>query len=83
MRADPRFVNAYWKQVPGAVASDKGVNWGFPCDAKLPDFTIQMADGLAVMPGKFMNAGILSDAAPAPRKAFSSFCNPNFLVLFF
>lgn len=68
MRVDAQIVNAYWAQVEGAVSKD-GSDWGFPCDVALPDFTLKIGNGNAIIPGKLMNAGRLSNAAPLPRKA--------------
>lgn len=72
MHVDSDIVTAYYGQVNGAVSQPDGSNWGFPCNEPLPDFSLQIGDGTAVIPGKLMNAGLLINGAPLPRKTFSS-----------
>ena len=56
-------LSAYYKQVKGAKNDSNAGGYVFPCDAKLPDFTIGFgADGdaqsfTAVIAGKYLNYG--------------------------
>lgn len=48
-------VNAYYKQVKGAVYSDYQGGWVFSCNAKLPTFTAVIGGKPFVVPGSYMN----------------------------
>lgn len=77
MHVHPSMAAAYYAQVNGAVSQPDGSNWGVPCNEPLPDFSLQIGDGTAVIPGNLMNAGLLLGAAPLPRKTFSSPISPS------
>lgn len=87
MTVSPAIADAYWAQVKGAIktTADDGKTsyWGAPCDANLPDFSLQIGDGTAVIPGLLLNAGLLSDAAALPREfnPYSPPTPPLFFVL--
>ncbi|MCJ1468546.1 hypothetical protein MMC07_007175 [Pseudocyphellaria aurata] len=69
MRVHPSIADAYWSQIQGSRRSDdKHGYWGFPCDAPLLDFKLKFLNGggEVVIPGRFMNAGKLTDGAPDP-----------------
>ncbi|EZF69551.1 hypothetical protein H105_08002 [Trichophyton soudanense CBS 452.61] len=48
-------VQEYYGKVQGAKMDQQQGGWVFPCDAKLPDFTLSISGYNAVVPGKFMN----------------------------
>lgn len=48
-------VQEYYGKVQGAKNDQQQGGWVFPCDAKLPDFTLSISGYNAVVPGKFMN----------------------------
>ncbi|KAL9101059.1 MAG: hypothetical protein Q9163_003633 [Psora crenata] len=48
-------VDAYWAAVEGAESSQIEGGYVFPCDATLPDITLQVEGYAAVVPGSYMN----------------------------
>ena len=48
-------VEAYWAAVDGAENSQSEGGYVFPCNADLPDITLQIEDYQAVVPGSFAN----------------------------
>ncbi|KAL4731906.1 hypothetical protein ACLX1H_000902 [Fusarium chlamydosporum] len=70
----PSDINeAYYSQVKGAKVDKAAGGWVFPCDTKLPDFTINIGDsnkGVTV-PGDYMNFAPLEGPKPvgSGRKA--------------
>ena len=54
---DPNVVDAYYSQVQGASFSDQVGGVIFPCDADLPDLTLDIENGQyqAVVKGEFVN----------------------------
>ena len=48
-------VDAYWGAVNGAQNSQSDGGYIFPCDATLPDLTLQIEGYAAVVPGSYMN----------------------------
>ncbi|KAL8701570.1 MAG: hypothetical protein Q9201_004843, partial [Fulgogasparrea decipioides] len=58
MYADPPLTAFYYHQhnVPSAVMLSNGA-WTVDCDAVLPDFSMWIGNGTAVVPGKLMNSG--------------------------
>jgi aspergillopepsin I len=49
------FVDQYWQQVPGAQFGGLQSAWMFPCNAKLPDISVQVANKKITVPGINMN----------------------------
>jgi len=49
------IVNAYYKQVKGAVYSNYQGGWVFSCNTKLPIFTAIIGGKPFVVPGSYMN----------------------------
>ncbi|EDU42201.1 Asp domain containing protein [Pyrenophora tritici-repentis] len=57
---DPDIVADYWKQVQGAKIDEKYGAYVFPCNAtNLPDVTFIFSGSRQVIPGKFMNGGVV------------------------
>lgn len=47
----------YWKGVQGSTLDQSAGGYTFPCDAQLPDFTVQMSSGSITVPGSLINLG--------------------------
>ena len=55
MLLEDNVVTAYWKAVKGAHNSEQDGGYIFPCDAKLPNITLQIEGYEALVPGTFVN----------------------------
>ena len=55
MLLEDSVVDAYWKAVDGAQNSEQDGGYTFPCDAQLPDITLQIEGYEAVVPGSYVN----------------------------
>ncbi|KAM0316768.1 hypothetical protein ACHAPQ_011206 [Fusarium lateritium] len=61
----PEKVNkAYYAQVEGAKEDETAGGYVFPCDTKLPDFTINIGDTGITVPGSYMNFAPLEGPEP-------------------
>ncbi|KAE8154942.1 Aspartic protease pep1 [Aspergillus avenaceus] len=58
---DDEIVEAYYEQVPNAENSYSAGGYVFPCDSDLPDFTVQIGEYSAVVPGKHINYSPLQE----------------------
>jgi len=63
LMADPSIVTAYYKQVQGAKNDPTQGGYTFPCSTQLPNFTLQIGDYKAVVPGKYMNYAPVSQGS--------------------
>jgi aspergillopepsin I len=57
---DDDVVSDYYSQVDGAENSSSDGGYVFDCSASLPDFTVQIGDYSAVIPGDYINYGSAS-----------------------
>jgi len=52
---DDSVVTAYWSQVAGSKNDASQGGYTFPCNAKLPDFSIVVGGETRTVPGAYMN----------------------------
>ncbi len=70
MALNPIVVKNYYAQVPGSWDnSGKGTEWTVPCNATLPDLTLNVGGGSALIPGKaLVNQQKLPDVSSKPHR---------------
>lgn len=59
LMANADVVQKYYQQVPGAFESSQVNSFVYPCKAEMPDLFFVMEGYKFVVPGKFMNFGVL------------------------
>ncbi|PYH97881.1 preproproctase B [Aspergillus ellipticus CBS 707.79] len=55
-----RLVEAYYDQVSGSSNSDYYGGWIYPCDATLPDFSVQIGSHVATVPAEYLTYATVS-----------------------
>ena len=75
---DPRILAYYYSYVPGSVlVNGSGISYNFPCNATLPDLTLNIGNGTAIYRSSLLNTYTIDSATNSKSypKPILPFCN--------